>query len=93
MAEANGQKLSVKTGFGEISASGPVVMILVALAMLTGVALWEHYKRRTEFERLECAINLNLFLQTKPRGEFHWNEIPTEYWKCLPSSFAQKIKQ
>jgi hypothetical protein len=92
MAEANGQKLSVKTAFGELSASGGVVFIVVAIMCLAGVGLWEHYKRRQEFERLDCQLSLNLFLQTRPRGEFGWHEIPTEYWRCLPPAFQQKMK-
>jgi hypothetical protein len=94
MAEANsnGQKLSIKTAFGEVSSSGGMVFIVIALVALGAIGVWEHYKRRQEFEQLDCQLSLNLFLQTKPRGEFAWNEIPTEYWRCLPASFAQKMK-
>jgi hypothetical protein len=92
MAEPNGQKLSIKTGFGEITAGGTTVFIVIAMLVMAGAMLWEHYKRKGEHESIECAINLNLFLQTKPRGDFNWHEIPTEYWRCLPSSIAQKMK-
>jgi hypothetical protein len=95
MAEpsGDGQRLTVKTAFGEISATGGVTFIVIALLLLTGVALWEHYKRRQEFERLECTMELNLFMQTIPRGtQLSWNEIPSEYWRCLPAGITQKMK-
>lgn len=94
MAEPNGnQRLTVKTAFGEISTSGGIVFLVISLTALTAVSIWEHYQRHIEHEALECAIKLNTFLYTIPRGTtVTWEQIPTEYWPCLPPTIVNRMK-
>jgi hypothetical protein len=67
--DGQAESLKIKTAFGEISAGGSVVFIVIAMCVMAGAMLWEHYKRSNEHTEIECAVKLNLFLQTQPRGE------------------------
>jgi hypothetical protein len=108
MAQSNGN-LELKTGFGTIAASGATVFVVVALALMCGIALWEHYQRRiehediaelirtenkltrTQMESLICTNRLNLFFQTLPKGkELTWQDVPQEYWVCIPRNLIER---
>jgi hypothetical protein len=55
MAEPNG-KIELKTGFGSIAAAGTTVFVVVALSLLTGIALYEHWQRRVEHGELDELV-------------------------------------
>jgi len=55
MAEATGN-LELKTPFGSVSSSGTTVFIVVALALMCGIALWEHYLRGQEHKEMDELI-------------------------------------
>jgi hypothetical protein len=87
-------EIKIKTAFGEISAGGGIVFIVIALAGLTAMAAYEHYKRFHEHVHILCGIRLNAYLQTLPKGEeITWKEIPAEYWDCLPPTVINRQKQ
>jgi hypothetical protein len=85
-------EIRIKTAFGELSAGGGIVFIVIALAALTGVGLFEHWKRGKEHDEILCGIRLNAFLQTVPRGTLTWEQVPQEYWSCLPSNLIFRAK-
>jgi hypothetical protein len=108
MAEPNGN-IELKTGFGTIAATGTTVFVVVALALMCGIALWEHYQRRIEHENMTqlvreenaltrvkmdsliCTNRLNLFFQTMPKGkEIAWQDVPQEYWPCMPKNLLDR---
>jgi hypothetical protein len=108
LAEPNGN-IELKTGFGTIAATGTTVFVVVALALMCGIALWEHYQRRIEHESMSelvreenastrvkmdsliCTNRLNLFFQTLPKGrEISWQDVPQEYWSCLPKNLLDR---
>jgi hypothetical protein len=93
MAEPQTQSINIKTPFGEISAGGGIVFIVIALSALTGISIWEHYKRSQEHEEILCGLRLNSFLSTVEKGEITWENVPAEYWGCLPSSLVYRKKQ
>ena len=81
--------LEVKTPFGNISANGTTVFLMVVLLMVGGMSIWEHFKRANEHREISCLLRLNFYLarQAKP---FDWHDIPSEYWNCLPRNLAEK---
>jgi sensor domain CHASE-containing protein len=37
-----------------------------------------------------CTSRLNLFFQTLPKGrDITWNDIPAEYWPCMPKNLVE----
>jgi len=87
-------EIRIKTAFGEISAGGGIVFIVIALAALTGMAAYEHFKRFHEHVHILCGIRLNAYLYTIPKGEdITLQQIPAEYWECLPHNVLNRQKQ
>jgi hypothetical protein len=40
-----------------------------------------------------CTSKLNLFFQTLPKGQvMSWQDIPDEYWPCMPKNFIEQKK-
>jgi len=93
------------------SAAG-TVFIVVVLAALTTMGVWEHDSRKEEHRILEsliraenesvrakmdtliCTTKLNLFAQTLPKGQsISWQDIPREFWPCMPKSFIEDQKR
>jgi heme/copper-type cytochrome/quinol oxidase subunit 2 len=89
----NEDQLEVKTGFGSIITHGTTVFIVVALAALTFVALWEHRQRSEEHDEIACLVKLNLFMHTLPKDTpVTWRQIPQDYWPCLPRNIVDSEK-
>jgi hypothetical protein len=58
MAESDGDQLKVKGPFGiDLSAKGPSLIIILTVAAVIGVAMWEHYKRAVEAQRVIDSVN------------------------------------
>lgn len=78
------------------------VFIVVALAALTVMGAWEHGKRSAEHEeiaqviriemgQLVCSSKLNIFIQMQPKDHaLTLEEIPTEYWLCMPRTLIRQ---
>jgi hypothetical protein len=90
--ESNGQSIKIKTAFGEVSAAGGIVIIVIALAIIAAMSVWEHYKRSKEADEILCGIRLNSFLYTLPKGEVTFDRVPAEYWSCLPPTIVNRQK-
>jgi hypothetical protein len=42
-------------------------------------------------EALICTNRLNLFFQTMPKGkEIAWQDVPQEYWPCMPKTLLDR---
>lgn len=90
----NGDKITLYTPFGRVSAAGTAVFIVVALFGLTMIGAWEMSRRQAEHEQLACLIKLNLFMQTVPREKtITWHSIPQEYWRCMPSHLVDDARR
>ena len=57
MAEAEQEKLSLKTSFGEVAAKGATVVLLIALAAIGALALREHTKREAAEHLIVESLN------------------------------------
>jgi sensor domain CHASE-containing protein len=48
---------------------------------------------QANIEALVCTSKLNLFFQTLPKGkEISWQDIPNEYWPCMPKNLVGESK-
>jgi len=101
----------VVTNTSDIWSAAGTVFIVVVLAALTVMGIWEHDSRKEEHRILEalvrnenesvrkrmdsviCTSKLNLFFQTLPKGQvINWQDIPDEYWSCMPKNFVEERK-
>lgn len=79
------------------SAAG-TVFIVVSMAILTTISVYEHRQRsfehqelqhviQLEMQQLVCTSKLNVFIQMQPKEtQLRLEEIPSEYWLCMPRS-------
>ncbi len=54
--------LEFKSRFGTIAAQGATVFVVVSLAILTGIALWEHGLRQEEHKEIQQTIRSEMEL-------------------------------
>lgn len=48
---------------------------------------------RQRMDAVICTSKLNLFFQTLPKGQvMSWQDIPDEYWPCMPKNFIEQKK-
>jgi hypothetical protein len=48
---------------------------------------------RVRMDAVICTTKLNLFFQTLPKGQvIRWQDIPSEYWSCMPKNFIEEQK-
>jgi hypothetical protein len=48
---------------------------------------------RAKMDAIICTSKLNLFSQTLPKGQaIGWQDIPQEYWPCMPKNFIDERK-
>lgn len=80
--------LELKTPFGNVSANGTTVFLLVILLMVGGASLWEHQKRAHEHHELLCLMRLSFYVNRQVQP-FNWRSVPSEYWECLPRNMAE----
>lgn len=53
----------------------------------------ENESVRQKMDNVICTTKLNLFFQTLPKGEpIVWQNIPAEYWACLPKTLIDERK-
>jgi hypothetical protein len=99
------------TNTSDIWSAAGTVFIVVVLAALTVMGIWEHDNRKEEhriidtlvrqenasvrakMDQVICTSKLNLFFQTLPKGQvINWQDIPDEYWACMPKNFVEERK-
>lgn len=95
MTEPNGN-LELKTGFGTLAATGTTVFVVVALSLLTGIALYEHMQRRIEHGEIDDLVRSeNAITRIKMEALICTNRLNL-YFQTIPKgdeiSF-QKIPQ
>jgi len=53
----------------------------------------ENESVRIKMDAIICTSKLNLFSQTLPKGQIiTWQDIPQEYWPCMPKNFIDERK-
>jgi hypothetical protein len=58
---------------------------------LTQLVRDENALTRVKMEALICTNRLNLFFQTMPKGkEIAWQDVPQEYWPCMPKTLLDR---
>jgi len=54
----------------------------------------ENESVRVKMDTLICTSKLNLFAQTLQKGQaVTWQDIPQEYWPCMPKRFIEEGKR
>ncbi len=87
----NEDQLEVKTGFGSIITHGTTVFVVLALAALTGMLLWEHRQRSEEHDLIDCRLKLTLYLmQTSLEKPINWRQMPPDLYGCMPKFIYER---
>jgi hypothetical protein len=61
--------------------------------VLEGLVRAENESVRLKMDAVICTTKLNLFFQTLPKGQvIRWQDIPQEYWACMPKNFIEEQK-
>lgn len=61
--------------------------------MLESLVRTENESIRQKMDSMICTSKLNLFFQTLPKGQvISWQDIPNEYWPCMPKNFVEERK-
>jgi hypothetical protein len=85
-SETTGAEL--QTSLGSLKLTGrDSLFLFLFLAILAHMALtiWSHLQRSKEHDSIECAVKLNTFMQTVPKGEaIDWSKVPVDIYQCIP---------
>jgi hypothetical protein len=91
---SNGDSVNIKTGIFGLTLTGPnalILAILIAIMGLTGLDIWENVERSREHDQIMCAIKLNLFFYTQPKGApVEWNNMPVDLYNCIPKFLYER---
>lgn len=82
------QSVDLTTKWGALKFTGKdsvVVLLFILILTLGGLIFWSRQQQNMEHGQVLCAIKLNLFLNTIPKGQpIEWERMPVDLFPCIP---------
>ena len=98
MAESGDQQsVDISTKWGGLKLSGRdsvLTFLFILLLVLGGLIIWARTQTSMENAQVMCAIKLNLFMQTIPKGAaIEWEKVPVDLYSCIPAFLYRQAER